>query len=256
MKKIDRAFTGTEASRKGVLGLTYAVGREIDPALYYRYRVRAAVVGQAARRSLDTGRPWRVLDFGSADGATLLEMAPYLPAGSEIVGLEYSADLVSRAGELGRGIRVLQGDIADLPDSVKDRPYDLVTALAVLEHLAEPLVALREAASVLTENGILIATFPEPFWDRLSTRLGLLEDHHEVHLSRGRISSWVGQAGLEILEYQRFMFAPLGFLPYLRIPVSPTFSLALDKIIRRLWLFNWLFVNQLLVARKAPPSRA
>jgi len=46
------------------------------------------------------------------------------------------------------------------------------------------------------------------------------------------------------------MFAPVAFLPYLRIPVAPEAALKIDDLVTRFWLFDWLFVNQLFVARR------
>jgi hypothetical protein len=68
--------------------------------------------------------------------------------------------------------------------------------------------------------------------------------------ARRDLVAFTRQAGLELLEYRRFMLAPLGFLPYLRVRLSPASSVALDDAVRRLRLLDWLFVNQLLVARK------
>jgi hypothetical protein len=96
----------------------------------------------------------------------------------------------------------------------------------------------------------MVVTCPEPSWDILATRLGLLEDHHESHLSRRIMDSCLAQAELELIEYQRFMWAPVAVLPYLKIRVPPALSLALDQSIRRPRFLNWLFVNQLWVARK------
>jgi hypothetical protein len=46
------------------------------------------------------------------------------------------------------------------------------------------------------------------------------------------------------------MNAPLGFAPYLNIPMNPAFSHLCDKIIGMFFIFNWIFVNQIFVARK------
>ena len=46
------------------------------------------------------------------------------------------------------------------------------------------------------------------------------------------------------------MFAPVGFLPYLRIGVSPRVSCAIDSIVSGARLLNFMFVNQCIVLRK------
>ena len=229
---------------------SYAIGRRKNPAIMFRYRLRAAVAAQAAIRYLGAQTPLRVLDFGSADGATILEMTRLLPPASTFAGVERSPQLLRRAAAEAGSAGVVLGDIAALPDSIRRREFDLVTALAVLEHLERPVDGFSQAAGVLRSRGILVATFPEPFWDRLSTRLHMLEDHHAAHLTRHAALADARRAGFEILDYQRFMWAPVGVLPYLRILISPQQARRFDEMVRRFRLANWLFVNQILVARK------
>ena len=235
---------------KGPMDETYALVRRKDAAVAFRYRARALTAASAIMRHLKPQGPLQVLDFGSADGTSVLEMRRLLPSGTAITGIEYSAALVSLAGDLGADIQIVQGDIAALPECIRPRRYDVVTALAVLEHLPQPLVALREAAAVLKSGGIIVATCPDPVWDALATRSGLLEDHHEARLPRLQLMAFARQVGLDVLEYRRFMWAPIGFLPYVRIRVSPAFSHRLDEALPQSRLLRWLFINQLLVARK------
>ena len=60
----------------------------------------------------------------------------------------------------------------------------------------------------------------------------------------------VKDAGLELITYEQFMWAPISFLPYLRIWVEPSFAVRADRFLRGLRIFNWLFVNSCVVARK------
>ena len=57
------------------------------------------------------------------------------------------------------------------------------------------------------------------------------------------------EAELQPLEYRRFMFVGVGILPYLKIPVSPAVANRMDKLMGWPRLLNFLFVNQLFVAR-------
>ncbi len=232
---------------------TYARDRQYKPAVSFRYKIRALTTFRALRRHLDPQSPLRVLDLGAADGATLLEIGRLLPAGSTLTGVEYSPVLVALAARLAPAVEVLRGDISSLPETIKHESFDLVIALAVLEHLAQPVAAILEAARVLTPGGLFIASTPHPFWDVLATRLRMLEDHHETHLGRAEMLGFARQAGLEVLEYRRFMWGPVGFLPYLHIGVPAPLACAADQAIQVIPLLNSLFVNQMLVARKPDP---
>jgi SAM-dependent methyltransferase len=240
-----------EKESKGVMSAAYAAQRQNDPAISYRFRTRALTSALALLRHIDSSGPLRILDMGSADGTTLVEMARHLPAGTVLQGVEASAGLAALARDLGPNIRVLHGDMTALPSALGADAFDAVTALASIEHLERPVEAFHEAQRVLKPGGVLVASTPEPRWDALADRLHLLEDHHEFHLSRRDLLAFAGQAGLELVEYRRFMLAPVGFLPYLRIRLSPASSMALDDAARKLRLLDWMFVNQLLIARKA-----
>jgi SAM-dependent methyltransferase len=244
-----------ETMRTGALHGDYARLRREVPYQIYRYKVRARVVVRAIEEHLRVARPFRLLDFGSADGLSLVEMRSLLPLGT-YVGVEYSEELLRHASDLPAEIRVLAGDVRELPEAARAEPYDVVSALAVLEHLPDPSRAVREAASVLRPGGLFVATCPQPTWDAVATSLGLLpgdpDEYHLTQLDRRGMIDLVEGAGMSVLAFERFMCAPIGFLPYLKISVPPALSLSIDRLIGRARVFDWLFVNQLIVARHSP----
>lgn len=89
-----------------------------------------------ADRVKDWVREKKVLDVGAGDGLiTHLLNAK---------GIEYEAEGVRLAQE--KGVDVIQGDAYALP--FEDNSFEAVTMIDVIEHLEDPLKALREARRV------------------------------------------------------------------------------------------------------------
>jgi len=235
---------------KGVLDQKYAIERLNKPELIFRYKTRAQLVCNTIEKHLGKKSGLQILDFGAAEGLTIKEMDNILP-GNTILGLEYTDDLIKKAPELPDNVKLIQGDVTQLDSEMAKGEYDAISALALLEHLKEPEQALSEAKKALKPGGIFIATSPNPLWDDISTKLGLLRDEqHEADINERYMKSIAEKTGFEWVQFKRFMWAPVSFLPYLNISISPAFSLNVDNFIESIKLFNWLFVNQAFILRK------
>lgn len=239
----------------GVMNPTYASDRRRKLHLRFRYRTRALLAFRAFERcGLSMSDP-KVLDFGAADGLTLLELRRLFGGRGHFLGIEYSRELLDDAPPLPDNVALRQGDVTRLRDSVSPGSYDLVTSLAFLEHLSDPSTALQEAYRALKPGGLFLASVPSPAWDSISTRLGLVKgEHHESHLGKKGLVRLLEGNGLELVEFRRFMFAPISFLPYLLLPVPVRPALILDEIIHTVPPLRWLFVNQFVVGRKPDPT--
>ncbi|WP_299729599.1 class I SAM-dependent methyltransferase [uncultured Tateyamaria sp.] len=117
--------------------------------------VAEALVGQEAL----------VLDCGVASGSLSLALASITTDSPEYHCIDTSGAMLAAAdAELRRaGIaaRLQQSDIRTIP--YPDRTFDVAMAAHVLEHLAEPDVALREMVRVLKPGGILFACMTRRF---------------------------------------------------------------------------------------------
>lgn len=234
----------------GVLDERYATSRKTKPALQFRLSARAQVVADAVSRYASANAGLRILDMGAAEGRTLLTLDRLVP-GNRLIGVEYSGELISSAPALPENVRLVEGDVTALPESLRAESFDVVSALAVLEHLNHPDQALREAWRMLRPGGLFVATSPVPFWDSLSGRLGLLKgDQHRTEMTRKTMIRFVQNAGFDLVQYRRFMWAPVSFLPYLRVPLSARLAAGLDRWIGAVRVLDWLFVNQVVIGQK------
>ncbi len=233
----------------GVMDGGYARERGASPVLRFRLRSRALVAVDAARARLPAG-PLRVLDLGAAEGRTLCFLREQLGAGT-YVGVELSDELLAQAGALPPDVRLVRGDVTRLPPEIEAGGFDLCTALAVLEHLGDPDACMQEAMRALRPGGVFVATCPNPWWDRVAGRLGLVDDDaHEQELGGPALADRLRRAGFVDVVYTPFMWAPVGALPYLRVPVPPRLGLDVDRWVRRLRVLDRGFVNQAVIATK------
>ena len=238
------------AAPKGVMNKDYSRDRKKKKHLIYRYKSRAYETARLFQKYYTNSSKPNILDFGCADGFTLTETHELLKANSSL-GVEYSEDLINSADVLPSSCSIIQGDVTKRLDQVKNENFDLVTALAILEHLENPIELFHRAHDALKPKGLIVATCPSPFWDKISGKLKLHEDEfHAFNFNRDAFFSLAAKSGFEALEYRKFMSAPVGFVPYLKIPMSPSFSHLCDRIISTFFIFNWTFVNQIFVAQK------
>jgi 2-polyprenyl-3-methyl-5-hydroxy-6-metoxy-1,4-benzoquinol methylase len=131
---------------------------EYDYALFEYYR-SAKVIAFLERAGVAVGG--RVLDAGCGGGGMPLSLAE---EAGEVVGIDPVERFQNAGVRLGRerGLRHLHFALADgmaLP--FRDRSFDLVLSHAVIEHVADAPLYLRECARVLAPRGhVYLSTAP------------------------------------------------------------------------------------------------
>lgn len=142
------------------------------------------------------------LDLGSGVGR-LLEVFADKCEKSE--GIDSSRGMLNIArtkfDEKGlKSINVRMGDILSLPYS--DSSVDLLTIHQVLHYLEDPFACIKEAARVLSEDGIiLLADFAPHNYENLRTQYG----HRRLGFDEAEINNWCKQLNLEIIQYQEIL---------------------------------------------------
>ena len=149
----------------------------------------------ALRRGSSRGR---LLDVGCGDGRLL----DVLAADHDVVGIE--PDSATGASAVQRRYPIHLAPFS--PPLPVEGPFDVVMMLDVLEHLSDPVDALRLAASLLGEHGVLLITVPA--LPMLWTRHDALNHHHRRY-TRSSLDDELRRAGLATTS-SRYFFHALG----------------------------------------------
>jgi len=114
------------------------------------------------------------LEVGVNGGTVALQL---MQAGCYVKGIDIVEELVERAKK--RGVMAEQGTAEDL-SRFPDDCFDVVVCAEVLEHLYDPLIAIKEAYRVLKPGGRYIVTVPSSDGAMASENLG---DYHQQNFS-------------------------------------------------------------------------
>lgn len=142
----------------------------------------------------------RVLDFGCGVGALANHVSQV-----DYLGVERDKASLTEASR-----RHPEHQFAEVwPPELR---FDTVVALAVLEHLHDPLAFLRQARAALRPGGTIVLTTPHPAWEwvhSLGARVGLFSheahEEHEELLNREEIERLARAADLALAVYARFL---------------------------------------------------
>ncbi|GJE97996.1 UbiE family methyltransferase [Phanerochaete sordida] len=152
----------------------------------------------------------KILDVGCGPGSITVDFANYVPGG-DITGLEYTPAILeqARAHAAATGaanVDFVQGDAHALPFA--DATFDVVHAHQVLQHIGDPVLALREMRRVAKPGGLVAARDSD--WGALTwfpDTPGLREWHAlYARIARGnggepeagrRLKAWAREAGFD-----------------------------------------------------------
>ena len=154
----------------------------------------------------------RLLDVGCGWEARLLrEVEPYVREG---VGIDFKAPPLDHPK-----LRTMTMTLAtELP--LEGDSFDVVTLLAVLEHLSHPREMLEEIARVLRPGGQLVMTVPskaaKPVLEFLAYRVHLVSEaeirDHKCYYDRASLHEIFRGTGLRIDRHQYFQLGMNNFL--------------------------------------------
>jgi SAM-dependent methyltransferase len=149
-----------------------------------------------------------VLDLGCG----YAEIIPHLAPGQPYLGVDRHAGILDWLHANRPGHTFLRRDFDTAPLDLPGR-YATILMLAVIEHLKEPDLLLRQLPALLEPDGLVVLTTPTPLGDRihrLGARLGLFSTHavneHETIFDQASLAAIVNLCGLRPVAYRKFLF--------------------------------------------------
>jgi SAM-dependent methyltransferase len=155
---------------------------------------------------LDGVAPGRMLDVGCGSGDLLEHFAK---RGWEVDGIEPDASAVAAAAR--RGVRVHKGTLRDQP--WQRGSFGLITFQHALEHIVNPIDALKCARNLLAPGGLLLITVPNwSSWQRrllFRSRWSALDmPRHQQHFSPRALEQLAALLGLQVRSVGTTSSAP------------------------------------------------
>jgi SAM-dependent methyltransferase len=160
---------------------------------HWWWRAREHFVLEVLRELAPPGGFGRILDVGCGDGLFF----PALSRFGEVHGIEPDASLVTDQGRK-HGVLHVQPFDADFKPGHR---FGLITMLDVLEHLPDPVAALRHVGSLLDDAGKVLITVPA--FPSLWTAHDVLNHHHRRY-TRASLTEEAGLAGITLTECRYF----------------------------------------------------
>lgn len=161
---------------------------------HWWWRAREAVIIEVLGAEQPPHGWKRILDVGCGDGLFFDQLSRF----GDVQGIEAAGELVSPSGPHRARIHISPFDESYRPGE----QFSLILMLDVLEHLADPLAALRHAWALLEPGGTLLATVPA--FRLLWTNHDVL-NHHFTRYTKASFRHLARAAGIE-LDNQKYLF--------------------------------------------------
>lgn len=164
---------------------------------HWWWRVREAILLERIRDLLgNRAHEARILDVGCGAGLFFDALEQF----GRVEGIESDPVAVAQSGRWRS--RIHTGVVETF---TSDKPFDVILALDVVEHIRTPAVMLRHAARLLAADGRMVITTPAFNWlwtshDRLN--------HHVKRYTAVEMRALIREAGLDPID-TRYLFQSL-----------------------------------------------
>lgn len=182
--------------------IVYRQMAELDQKHWW-YRARREILADLIRREACPAKKGRILEIGCGTGHNLEMLGAFGKV--DAVELDDEARAIAQK-RLGR--KVMQAPLPELA-GVRDRHYDLIVALDVIEHIEDDSGALEAIATKLKPGGKFLMTVPAHQWMWSAHDVA---NHHKRRYSKRSLRSLVEASPLKLrkIGYFNSLLFPLA----------------------------------------------
>ncbi|MCM8787122.1 MAG: class I SAM-dependent methyltransferase [Candidatus Omnitrophica bacterium] len=208
----------------------YQLLRNQKSYIYCRLLQRTNAILELLSKLIKKDKKYYLLDIGTFDGF----MASVIKKKFNNVicfGLDNSL-----SDYKFQSIFYITADALNLP--FKEICFDIVLMSAVIEHINDTKNILEQINKILKPTGYLILTYPNPFFDYISTMLK--DTGHKKRFIFKSIKKYLEESGFSILKFDAFLLFPFP---------RKERSSAFERFIRKSFL-KVLLLNRIILAKK------
>ena len=179
---------------------------------------------------LQAGRS--VLDLGCGPGTITVDLATRVAPGI-VVGIDRSEDVLAQARDVAAGVTNVRFEVGDAYAlDIADDSFDIVHAHQVLQHLSDPVTALREMRRVCKPGGVVAARDSDYSTFAWAPRDPRLDDWLATYCAVARANNAEPDAGRFLLAWAH----EAGFAPVRASASAWCFATPAD---RAWWAGTW-----------------
>jgi SAM-dependent methyltransferase len=194
VQKIVDAAWHAEAARVYADYALFFQGDGDDQAIFVPGRSepapRARLILEHLLTLVDLPDEGRILDIGCGTGAALGRFSDVRPRW-RLNGFDLGDRYLEKLSRIANFERLYTGDLGDAGG-----PYDLIIMFHSLEHIPEPVDALRRASGLLSDQGMILIQVP----DLARSYFDLAVIDHRTHFTRATLAMAIAGAGLALVE--------------------------------------------------------
>lgn len=144
-----------------------------------------------------------LLDVGCGPGSITVEFADRLGPDGSVLGIDYGAEVISRAKASSADSRAAFQVMDLYALEVEDDSYDIAHAHQVLQHVSDPVAALKEMARVVRPGGVIAvrdADYAGMHWAPASP---VLDQWQSIYRQVARSNNAEPDAGRHLVRWAR-----------------------------------------------------